>query len=158
MSRFPKISAALAGILVVAGCATMRPGASNETDVDLRLSESDCHPFTYVRVHQEGAATMLYGKVEHRHDYCTTEAYVDMALAGPDGQKIRTERIPLRASGTKQSGWYEADFRTQFAPVLVRGSQVVLSSHDDRCEKGRTSDCKQDRAVKNPSFSIPRVR
>jgi len=117
MNRWINRSIVLLGVCASAGCATTGPYLDNDTDLEVRLANSERHTFSYVRVFERDEQAQLYGKVEHRHGRCAQEGHVDLAIADAQGKIERTESVRMRSMNSRRHGSAGAAFRFRLAPV-----------------------------------------
>lgn len=151
------VAAVVAGAL--GGCATTRPIISNPLNFGLQVTDTDYHVFTRLSVKVVDQELVVHGEVEHRHGTCATEAHVDLAISDGDGQAIRAESAPLRASrpirlGGRQT-WSEPSFDARLRPVPTAGSRIAIAFHDSECSHGTTFDCGENAAA--PAVQTPEL-
>ena len=143
------ITAVISCLLTVPSVMAKTPYINKDVDVGIEMVPSEFHEFLSVRAYNDGHEFVLYGKVDHLHNYCLTEGHVDLAIFNAAGEELKSTSLPIVDRGNRRKGWSGAHFRIRLSQKLAEGAKVRLGFHDPECFTGATFDCGRNIAVQS---------
>jgi hypothetical protein len=137
-------------IVILTGCAT----GANLVKIGRAAIETAVSGDDYIRIHdaniyQDGNELKVSGKVKQIGSYLPRayNAHVDLAVLSPQGTVVKYGSAGFaRTSNIKRH--HEAWFSARFPLVAEQGTKIILAYHRLETSNSKTSDCRQNVAVK----------